>query len=223
MKKVFVCLSFLVVISFMTNAAEEHKSIFTIGINAGMDYNINAYRLNPNLYGNEFSNNKTYQNIALDFGVMTGKNFRLRLVFKYLKNGYKASWVGTTTPELFDESVVNLKNIDLNLHLDYLLLNKGKFQLYLSPAFIWEFNNKHEYYNTKSDGTVSYYSYNDIFTEYPTNIIGGAVSAIFKYNITKNIGVILSPEYTIFARNYVLSNTKLYQRVSGNFGFEFKF
>jgi hypothetical protein len=223
MKKVFTCLFFLTVLSAMTNAAEEHKSIFSIGINAGLDDNINAYRLNPNLYGNEFSNNKTYQNIALDFGVMTGKNTRLRLEFKYLMNGYKANWDKTTTPSLFTESVVNLKNIDINLHLDFLLLNKGKFQLFISPAFKWEFNYKHNYSNTKSDGTTSTFSYNEIFTEYPNDIIGGAVSAIFKYNITKNIGVILSPEYTIFGRNYVLSNTRLYQRASGNFGFEFKF
>jgi hypothetical protein len=207
----------------LTNAAEEHKSIFSIGINAGLDNNINAYRMNPNLYGNEFSNNKTYQNIALDFGIMAGKNFRFRLEFKYLKNGYKADWAKTTTSSLFTESVVNLKNIDINLHLDYLLFSKSKFQLFLSPAFKWEFNYEHEYYNTKSDGTTSNYSYNGIFAEYPLDIIGGSLSAIFKYNLTKNIGVILSPEYTVFGRNYVLSNSKLYQRASANFGFEFKF
>ena len=46
---------------------------------------------------------------------------------------------------------------------------------------------------------------------------------IFKYKITDRIGVTLTPDYTIFFREYVKANTKVYQRASANLGFEFSF
>jgi hypothetical protein len=205
--------------------AKEKESIgyaFTFGFNSGIDNDINAYRLNPNYSGNNFYNNKPHFNIGLDYGMMVSKKFRPRIELKYVKMSYNAGWDNANIPSL-KETVVNLYNLDINLRMDYMLLDVSKFQLFVSPALKWEFNIYREEKNTKYDGSYNWANYNGIITENLRNILGGAVSTIFKYNITKNIGITVTPEYTLFFQNFLRSNDKSYQRASVNFGVEFNF
>jgi len=208
--------------AIVANAQDNIHYAFTIGINSGVDNNINAYRLNPNFFGNNFYNSKIHFNIGLDYGWMVSKKFRPRIELKYVKMSYSVGWDNANIPTI-KESTVNLYNFDINLRMDYLLLNASKFQLFISPALKWEFNVGREEKNIRYDESYNWANYNGIITENSRNLLGGAISTILKYNITKNIGITVTPEYTLFFRNFVRSNDKCYQRASVNFGVEFNF
>jgi len=227
MKKLFFCLFLIALMPIVASAQEEvqldEEGSFSIGINGGIDNNINAYRLDANSNKNEFSSSNPQYSWAIDFGYMVNEKFRPRLEFKHVKMSYSANWDNTIDPTVHKETVVDLENCNINFHLDYLLLNKKKFHVFVSPGLKWEFNYKNDIKNINYTGTHNHRNYNKILDEYPKNILGGSFSAIFKYNITRHIGITLTPEYTIFFRKYVTSNDKPYQRVSANFGVEFKF
>jgi hypothetical protein len=227
MKKTFFYLFLIALMPVAANAQEDiqmdEEGSFTIGISGGIDNNINAYKLDANSHGNEFSGEKPQYNIALDFGYMVNEKFRPRLELKRVAMSYSADWDKTLSSSLRKETNVDLKNFNINFHLDYLLLNKKKVQLFVSPGLKWEFNYKREVENVNIDGKTNDNEYNGIISENPKNIVGGAVSAILKYKFTEHIGITLTPEYTMFFRKYVTTNDKPYQRLSANFGLEFKF
>lgn len=221
MKRLLSTLFILAAIAYFASA-QDNNNRFSIGISGGINSNMNAYRFEANTYGNEFINGDKLFNIGLDFGIMATQKLRPRIEFKYVKMNYSADWVNTgfTTNK---ESVVTLFNINTTLHLDYLMLNKGKLQFFISPGVKWEFNYDREVKNIKTDGTYNYNNYNNIINECPENILGGTVTAIVKYNIYKGIGITLAPEYTMFFTKFDTGNDKPYQRVSANIGVEFKF
>jgi hypothetical protein len=220
MKKIIFYFSFLL-FPIMANAQETDEGTVTIGINGGIDNNINACRLYQNSNGNTFYSDKTQYNIAVDLGYMATPRLRPRIELKYVKMFYGVNW-DKTEESTFLKTEVDLNNFDINIHLDYLLFSKANFQAFVSPTLKWEFVVSKDLENTTTK-TTSSYNYYGVGSEYPKNIAGGAVSLLLKYNITKNIGVTLTPEYTLFFRNYVKSNDKPYQRLSANFGVEFKF
>jgi hypothetical protein len=222
MKKISFYLLLLALMPVMANAQDDDEDAMTIGINGGVDKSINAYQFTPDMYNDIFSNNKTYHNVALDFGLWISPKFRPRIELKYVQTGYTANW---ETPDYTSNSMkvtnVTLYNFDINLRMDYLLLKIKKFQVFVSPALKWEFNINGDSRNTEYDGSYDYKQYNGIITDSPNNIAGGAVSAIFKYKLNRRVGITLSPEYTLFFHDYVQTNNKLYQRISANFGLEF--
>lgn len=208
--------------AIVANAKKNSDYAYTFGINSGIDININAYRLNANSAGNNFYNVNSHYNIGLDYGLMVSKKFRPRIELKYVKMNYGAGWDNANIPT-FKESVVNLYNFDINFRFDYLLFNASKFQLFVSPALKWELNVAREENNIRYDGSDNWANYNGIIAENSRNFFGGAFSTIFKYNIIENIGITLTPEYTLFFHNFVSSNDKHFQRLSVNFGLEFNF
>jgi len=221
MKKLFIIL--VAVLPFLASAQDENESAITIGISGGFDKGINAYRQYPNKEGNTFSSSDPNYNIALDFGILASPKLRPRVELRYVQMAYTADWLNTTDNGLLKETKVKLFNFDINFHLDYLLLNSSKFQIYASPVLKWEFNLDREFKNTNLDGTHNYKQYNDIYAENPKNVLGGGASVILKYNINKYLGITLTPEYTVFFREFVKANDKIYQRTSVNLGVEFKF
>jgi hypothetical protein len=204
------------------NAQDVNKYAYTIGIYGGIDCNINGYRLNPNNYGNEFYSVTPTWNMGLDYGLMVSKKLRPRIEFKYLQQKYKVGWENANISTM-QESFVYLYNFDVNLRADYLLLNKPKFQIFASPALKWEFTSGKNEKNIRKDGTHNWDNYNEIITENPGNLFGGAVSAILKYNVTKYIGLTVTPEYTLFFSKYAEGNDKKFQRTSLGSGLEFNF
>jgi hypothetical protein len=229
MRKIFFYLFLIELIpvtAYAQDATDKTKNridyAYTFGINTGINYNINGYRINPNSSGNNFYGSNIQYNIGVDYGMMITKKFRPRFELKYVKMNYYAGWENTDLP-LMQESVVNLYNFDIIFHMDYLLLNSGKFQFFVSPALKWELNIGREENNLRSDGKDNWKNYNGIISENSRNLLGSSLSTIFKYNITKNIGITATPEYTLFFRNFVRSNDKCYQRSSLNVGVEFNF
>lgn len=205
-----------------TNAKKTIDYAYAFGLSYGIDNNINGYKLASNPEGNTFSKGTTHYNIATSFGWMISSRWRPRIELKYTKLSYNVDWANSNLPTI-DYCVVNMSNFDINLHADYLFLNTNKIQIFLSPAVKWEFNISREEHNYLSSGKNNWGSYNGVINENPRNLLGGSASAIFKYNITRNIGLTLTPEYTMFFRKFVLANDKSYQRLSVNFGVEFNF
>ena len=203
-------------------AQEKSRYAYTIGVYGGIDRNINGYRLSPNDYGNDFYSPSLLWNAGLDYGLMVTDKLRPRIEFKYLQQRYKVGWENGNISAM-KESVVYLYNFDVNLRLDYLLLNKPKFQIFASPAIKWEFTSDKDEKNIRKDGTNNWANYNGIINENPGNLFGGAVAVILKYNVTKNIGITCTPDYTMFINKYVESNSKLCQRISLGCGVEFNF
>lgn len=201
---------------------EAAKYAYTIGVYGSIDMNKNGYRLNPNNYGNDFYSASPLWNAGLDYGLMVTPKLRPRIGFKYLQQRYKVGWENGNISAM-DESVVYLYNFGVDLRADYLLLNKPKFQVFASPALKWEFTAGKDEKNIKKDGTLNWAHYNGIIKENPGNLFGGAVSAIFKYNATKYIGITVTPEYTLFVNKYAETNNKATQRMSLGFGVEFNF
>jgi len=218
MKKTFSFLLSIVIISFAGNAQTEETIVF-MGINAGIDYDMNAYHFTKNQsFGYEYFGITPTFNIGADCGIKVSKRFRPRIELKYVNVQYGIDYRNTSLVALGRDSVT-VNYIDLNLHFDYLLLTIKNFQLFASPALKYEFElNTIAANNYSGGGGIS-----PLVLVNPGNILGGALSALFKYNFTDQFGLTLIPEYTIFFNRFATGNNKTYQRFTCNLGFEYKF
>jgi hypothetical protein len=225
MKRKGIYLAFIALLPLIAYSQEvEVKNYtYTVGAYLGIDKNINGYRMIENAYNNTFSaSGITSWNFGFDYGYMINSKLRPRIQAKYFQMRYNANWDNANLEDL-SQSTVYLFCGSANLRLDYLFFNSPKFQAFLSPALKWDFVIDREVKNIRPDGTHNWRSYNDIIDENPRSIMGGAVGALFKYNVTKNIGITVSPEYTYYFRNFVRVNDKSYQRMSISAGIEFNF
>jgi hypothetical protein len=222
MKKIIFSLFLLISLSIGLFAQNDPVIAYTFGINSGADNNINAYRFNPNSAENSFSAGNVHFNIGVDYGMMISKRLRPRIELKYVEMSYNAGWEETNVSTI-KESIVKLSNFNINFRLDYLLLSSKKFQVFVSPGLKWEFPVTSQEKNIKYDGTYNWANYNGISSANPGSLLGGAVSTILKYNFTKKVALTVTPEYTLFFKEFSSGNNKSFQRTSINFGFEFNF
>jgi len=121
------------------------------------------------------------------------------------------------------KSIQNVNNFDINFHLDYLWFSVKKLDVYVSPGLKYEYVIGNYLHTFLTDGPSTSTNWNILTPVFPRDIGAGVVSMIFKYNIAKHVGFTLTPEYTLFWRDYVSGNNALYQRLSLNAGFEFRF
>ena len=221
MKK--IVFSLILILSGISVYSQDFEPSFTFGINAGMDHNLNAYQFqkmtNPAIY--EYYGKADQYNIGVDFAFAVTKKLRPRVEFRYVNCSYGVRW--NDPAYNFVKTTWNVNNFDFNLHLDYLLFTSKKLDIYGSPGLKFEFYTGDFMRTTQKNGSSSTDRFNILESAFPTSIAGGAFAMIFKYNITKHIGFTVTPEYTLFFRDYVSSNNKAYQRFSANAGFEFNF
>lgn len=220
---------FIFVIPFMVNAQNvteedyhyDRGDVF-IGFSSGIDMNRNAYRTSETNGFRFYEKNPRY-NLGFDLGVMATERLRPRLEMKYVRLTYRQEWLGWsslsyTTPK-YTNTRVNY--LDLNLHLDYLLLGKNsKIKVFLSPAIKTEYAVGASYKTKKTDGDVTKKRFSDLEEYYPHSIAGAACSMIFKYDLNESMGLTFTPEYTTFFRQFQRVNTCGYQRISFNIGVE---
>lgn len=220
MKKGLLLLVMIMAFS-MAYSQEGDKYKITVGLNGGLGQNMNGYRLTPDSKGYSYYGINPHYSLGLDIGVFTSNRFRPRLEFRYVEMDYGMYWPDNY-PE-YDKSITTLYEMDLNLHFDYLAVNKAHFQVFISPAFVYEFVTGNQVKNFLVNGDTNYKNYN-IFTEqteqYGGNYPGGNLTAIAKYKINNYLGVTLSPGYTYFFTKFVSPNDKAYQRFSINLGIE---
>lgn len=216
MKKIFFILVLVAAILFKGNA-QNNEVIPSVGLNFGIDYNMNAYQLSDRTYEgytySYFGISPRY-NIGADFGLKITNRFRPRIEFKYVNLKYGIDYSNTHLNLEVFKTVTNVNYLDLNLHFDYILFTISKFQLFASPAIKYEFQTGY---------SISTNKWSFLEFEHPSNIAAGAFSAIFKYNLSKRFGITLTPEYTYFFRPFFSKNTEPYQRVSVNLGCEYSF
>lgn len=203
-----------------TNTTSE--TAFFMGLNSGLDFNINAYNIAQNNYNKtqtdpnhqyKFYGIRPRYNIGFDMGLQVSQKLRPRLELKFVNLKYGISY----NPSVFQNvgnTIINVNYFDINFHMDYLWLTKSKFQLFVSPAL------KYEY---KIGEAVGGDNFNFLSIDHPSYDFGGAVSAIVKYNFTKHWGATFTPEYTCFIKPFSAGNGAPYQRITTNFGFEYKF
>lgn len=222
MKKIVFSLVFI--LSTITVFSQEFEPIFTMGINSGVDHNINAYQLQPNAqYYYYYYGIPNQYNIGMDFAVAVTKKLRPRLELRYVNSQFGVKWnVPDSAHYDMIRSTHNINNFDINLHVDYLLWTLKKLDIYVSPGLKYEFYTGDYLHTTLTDGPSTSTNWNILNPSFPRNDAAGVVSFLFKYNISKHIGITLIPEYTLFFRDYIGGQGALYQRLSLNAGFEFR-
>ncbi len=220
MKKVFIILLVMVAVPFVGIAqtaqpketAPAGETQFFMGLNGGLDYDINAFKLDRNEIGfYSYYGIRPRYNIGFDLGLKVSKKLRYRIEMKYVNVKYGINYDSIKNSS---NTVLNVNYFDFNFHLDYLWLTKGNFQLFISPALKYEF---------ETGETMAGPNYNTTEIIHPSSVVGGALSAIAKYNFSKHFGLTLTPEYTYFFHAFTTGNSKPYQRFSSNLGVEFKF
>ena len=204
-----------------TSLSIDDDFVFSVGFNAGINQNINAYRSSIDNNGFSFYGKNPQYNFNFDFGVFLTPKFRPRIELGYSENEYGMNW--TSNYPSYDHSTTHLQNFDLNLHLDYSLLKTKYFQLYASPAFMSEYIYNRSVTNVLADGSTTKSHYNIIDKNYKNSYYGAAMSMLFIYRITENIDFVLTPQYTYYFDKFVSGNSKNYQRISANVGFGMKF
>lgn len=231
MKKIFFVLLAMITLPFVgfaqapksTPAAKPTQTTlseypaFFVGLNGGLDFDINAHKLAPTIDGGKYFDNNPRYNIGADFGLQVSKKWRPRLELRYVNVKYGIDWTGVDVSLRGNptQTIQNINYFDINLRIDYLLLSIKKFQFFVSPAFKYEFETGSAFvFNRVS---------NDVILHQPSSIIGLGGSAILKYNITPNWGITVTPEYTFFTHGFATGNSKPYERLSTNIGFEYKF
>ncbi len=202
---------------------EEYKpgDVF-IGFSSGADYHKNAVR---SIATNDFRFDEKgpRYNMGFDLGVMATKRFRPRIELKYVRLAYGQEWIGweNATYASMKTTITKVNYLDLNLHLDYLVLGKdSRLKFFLSPALKTEYAMGASFKTTKTDGSTTKDHYSNLEDYYPSSIAGFAVSGIFKYELSRNFGLTFTPEYTSFFRSFQRINDNRYQRFSLNAGIE---
>jgi hypothetical protein len=239
MKKTCASLIFILLTLIVVNAQENNNNkpnptkesgkisvgTVSIGLNGGYDVDFNAYKFDPDLVnGYTYYDINPHYNIALDLSVQATKKLRPRLGLKYETLSFGFYWdpdVWQTSE--FEKTVTSLKCMNLSLNLDYVLVSKKLFTVYVSPGLLTEFVSKSKCKTYKTDGTTSSSHYNYFEDPYPASSLGGSLAAIAKINITNWLGITVTPQYTQFFRGFSHSNDKLYSRFNINGGIELSF
>jgi len=225
MKKLFLVLMVMVVIPFAGKAQTEKtfknqdaektgQTSFSFGLNGGLDFDMNAYKLaGDNLGYYSYFNKSPRYNIGFDMVLKTSKKLRTRLEMKFVNVRYGISY-DKSSYGISDNTLLNVNYFDFNFYFDCLWLTKGNFQLFVSPGLKYEYEIGHATLGP-----------NYPITEFnhPSSIGAVALSFIGKYNLSKHFGITFIPEYTFFFHGFSTGNNKPYQRINTNLGVEYTF
>ena len=212
--------------STKSKVTESEKGKLTFGFNMGVGQNTNGYRLSSDSYGFDYYEGGIHFTSGINASVFVTDRLRPRLEFRYSEMKYGQYW-SDTYPD-FDKTTVKLNTLNLNLNLDILALSLNKFQLFVSPGIVTEFNINYtcrNYLIDGADGDTNMKNYNIITDDlqYPSSIAGANISLIAKYKIDEHLGFVLIPGYNYYFKEFVSSNDKKYTRQLLNFGVEYTF
>lgn len=205
----------------IAKSQDSNKFKISLGYNIGGGQNSNGYRLTPDAYGIVYSEGGILSSTGINASVFVTEKLRPRLEFTYSEMKYGVDLSGLNSD--FYKSLTKTMNLNVNLNLDYLVLNKSKFQLFLSPGIVTEYVIGTTHKNYFTDGTINFKSYNILTEEYPTVIAGANFSILAKYKLNEHFGFTLTPGYNYYFRKYVLVNDKAYTRALLNIGLEYTF
>ncbi|MFV0379191.1 MAG: hypothetical protein ACK5JD_18020 [Mangrovibacterium sp.] len=191
------------------------QSVFFVNLNAGIDKTANTY-YNYNNY-EIFDNDGSELSFGADLGYKFSEKVRFRLASRLGSYSYGQYYTGSD----LEQTRMTLHYVNLNPHLDFRVLAKGKFELFLSPGWRFEFITDSEQETLKLDGTTSDASY--VSGAYSEKMGGFVAEGILKYNVNNHFGVTLSPGYTVFTKELYAKNDNALTRFSARFGIEYSF
>jgi hypothetical protein len=217
---ILVVLSFFLILP-VAKSQDSNKFKFTFGYNIGGGQNSNGYRLTPDAQGIVYSEGGILSSTGINASVFVTEKLRPRLEFAYseMKYGMDLSSLNSD----FYKSTTKTINLNVNLNLDYLVMNSKKFQLFLSPGIVTEYVAGKTQKNYSTDGTIDYKKYNVFSQQYPSAIAGANFSIIAKYKLNEHFGFALTPGYNYYFRKYLTVNDKAYTRALLNFGIEYTY
>lgn len=229
MKKIILIVLNLCVIIYSANSQESTKSKeiesekgrLTFGFNMGVGQNINGYRLSTDNNGFSYYEGDIHFTSGINVSYFVTGRIRPRLEFRYSEMKYGQLW-SDIYPD-FDKTTTKLSTLNLNLNIDVLALAGKKFQLFVSPGIVTEYNTSSTYRTYLADGDSNMKNYNLLTDEYPGSIAGANISLIVKYKFTDHLGVALTPGYNYYFKEFVSSNDEKYTRQLLNFGIEYTF
>lgn len=192
------------------------QSRFFVNLNGGIDSNSNKYYA-KNGY-EKFENGKTDFNAGLDLGYRFSDKARFRLGFNF--NEYSYGERPVTAGDIV-ESEMTLSNLDIIPRFDFRIWSLKKLELFFSPGIRLEYTLEGNQESLRSDGTISDHNY--IKSDYKDKMSGFVGGALLKYNVTKHLGAVLSPDYTFFFDKLYDKNEGNLQRFSVNLGVEWRF
>lgn len=211
----------LLLIVQVAMSQESNKSKFSFGLNLGGGQNSNGYRLTPDSYNFNYFEGGILFTSGVNASVFITEKLRPRLEFAYSEMKYGLDWGSSYTGT--DQTITKTMNLNIDLNLDYLVLNKNKFQLFLSPGIVTEYVIGETHKNYRTDGTTNMNNYSIITDQYPSCIAGANFSILAKYKLTEHLGLTVTPGYNYYFRKYVKVNDKQYTRSLLNFGVEYTF
>lgn len=191
------------------------QSRFFVNLNAGADFTSNTY-YNYNNY-EIFENDGAELSFGADLGYKFSDKVRARLETRFGNFRYGQYYTGSE----LEQTEMKLQYFAFNPRLDFRVMAKGKFELFLSPGWRLEFISDAEQETLKADGTSSDASY--VSSAYSESMGGFIAGGIVKYSLNKHLGLTLSPEYTLFAGKLYDKNDNNMTRFSTRFGIEYNF
>jgi hypothetical protein len=238
MKKLLFFLLF-VSASFSIFAQEDEEGtndknrphVFSLGINSGVYFNINACRDNVDLGNKNYSfyTINPHVNYGIDLGIKWSPKIRTRFELKYTRMSYGFD-VNYNYTHLDDQIyltnvVAYLYNYDLNFQFDYMVYSNSKLQFSLSPGIINEYVKAYDFKNKSSNGDIKYGKDLGTYTsQYRNYMLGLNISGVFRYEVLKNrIALTATPGITYYYRNFKVEDNKPYFRFGLTAGMEFYF
>jgi hypothetical protein len=209
---------FLVIFFLIFSVVGYSQTTFSFGVSGGYDHNFNYLTGLTNTTSSSFPD----FNFGVDGILNIGEKMRIRAELKYSNMNLTRNWnFNSQDLTRFDKSVLYISNLDLCPRFDYKLLTTGKFDLYASAGFHFEFNLGNYERSTLANGdklTTNLMSRD--FTKTQAGAVGGL---ILKYNVNPSFGITLAPDYTYFFDQFSTKNDYNMQRIGMNLGVEWKF
>ncbi len=228
MKKCIFFISFLAICGLAISQESEidfERKYFSIGINGGVGYNLNGYRLMVDKEGFTYYDINPHASFGLNGSIYITQKMRGRLEARYQKIEYGMNWPEKFTHQ-YDYTETTLSTLGFNAYFDYSLIQKNKFELFVSPGLASEIvvKDKYKTYLAGDDEGETNSKYYNVFTDaYRKKVAGASFSLLAKYNVFEFIDITLSPSYTYFFKGFVIPNDKPYQRLNLNLGLEVTF
>ena len=208
MKKIY-----LVLFCLIASVTGYSQSVWTVGIDGGLDFSTNKY-YSPNNYV-KFENGKLEYHAGLGIGVRISNIVRFRINCNYGEYSYG---VRPKDSNVFSESENTLTHVDLMPRVDVKLWSYRKFDLLVSPGMNIEFVVDSKNKTTLPNGDESKRVY--VSSDYNSKYTGAMLGAIMRYKIDRHFAITLSPDYTYFFEKLYSRNNGTMQRFRVGLGVE---
>lgn len=202
----------------LLNFSGISQSRFSLTITGGSDCNFSKYYDKTNYVA--FDDGGTDYNVGMDisYKVSTGVAFRLESRYGHINYGQRRIGGEPTYKDL-----MKLEYMDLNPRIDIRVWQKSKLDVYVSTGFRLEYILDSDQKSFYADGSLSSTEFNYVDTNYDSSPTGWLVGARIKYNFTKHIALIFSPDYSLCFDKLYYQNSNSLSRFSTNVGIEWTF